>query len=201
MIRLKENVAPLLRLASIALFVPSFALLLSAGFYRNEIFKLLYNEHTQLSADTFLLFIVSFSGICISYTYGALLTANGNLKQLNFMAAAAVVISIILNLILVPRFKVIGAAATNAITQLFTVVFHIVVVKQKFKFKTNWILILKLLLFLLFILVTGYSISVTHIYWIIGMLLITFVSLVFAFLIKLINVSVFGQLLSSKNLE
>lgn len=201
MLRDKENIASLLRLSVTTLMVPSFAFLISVVFYRNEVFDILYHENTNISADTYLIFVISFAGICISYTYGALLTANGNMKQLNTMAAMAVLISIVLNAILIPRYKVLGAAATNAITQLFTIVFHIVVVKKQFRINTDFKLIIKIVSFFLFSIGCGYLISTIELNWLLGITISTSLSLLFSFLIKLINISNVAILFKSNSPE
>ncbi|MBN2486291.1 MAG: polysaccharide biosynthesis C-terminal domain-containing protein [Bacteroidales bacterium] len=187
MLREKGNIAPLLRISTLSLLVPSFAFLISIVFYRKQVFEVLYFEHTALSSDTFLIFIISFAGICTSYTYGALLTANGNLRQLNIMAFTAVLLSIVLNLILVPKYKVLGAAATNAITQAYTIAFHILAVKRQFGLKTDKLLVIKLTAFVLFSLLVAYTLSKSGIIWYLGVLFATLVSLLFSVALKLIS--------------
>lgn len=201
MIRNKEDVSSLLRLSVISLIIPSIAFLISVIFYRKDVFALLYNEHSNISADTFIFFAISFAGICISYTYGALLTAKGNLRQLNIMAASAVVISTFLNLILIHQYKVLGAAAANAITQLYTIFFHIIAAKRQFKFKSDYFLIFKISTFLIFSICCGYLVSLTKIEWYFGIIIITMLSLVFALAIRLFNLSFLVQLFKSKSPE
>jgi O-antigen/teichoic acid export membrane protein len=114
---------------------------------------LLYDEHIELSAAVFIVLCVSFIGMCISYTLGALLTANKNLKQLSIMSGLAVISSIVLNLILVPRYKVMGAAIANASTALFTIFFHLILVYRVFKVKLSVLRALMVALFVISILV------------------------------------------------
>lgn len=197
MISRKENISSLLKLAGLALMVPAFAILTGVFFYRADVFSILYKEHIGLSANVFGIMIVSFFGICISYTFGALLTAKGCLKQLNTMAIIAVLISVILNLVLIPKFKVVGAAISNAIVQLFTIGFHVFVVKRKFRIKTNYLLILKLIAFLIVSFVIGYSISQTNVLWFVGVGLIFILSILFALFIKLLRVTYIVELLKT----
>ncbi|MBN1117262.1 MAG: oligosaccharide flippase family protein [Bacteroidales bacterium] len=201
MIRQKESVSSLLRLAFLTLTVPSLALLSGIVFYRYEVFDLLYVDHVSVSADIFTVFIISYTGVCFSYTFGALLTANGNLKELNLMALFAVLISVVLNLILIPKYKVAGAAIANAVAQTFTIVFHVVVTKKKFLLKTNSSLLLKFLSFIVFTALIGYLVSSTKINWFIGLLVIDIFSFAFAITIRLINLSKAKALLFSKTDE
>ncbi len=195
MIHQKDEIRPLLRLAGTILIIPSFSLLSGIAFYRYEIFAILYKSHTNLSANIFLILIISYLGICFNYTYGALLTANGNLKELNIMALIAVLLSIVLNSILIPKYEVIGAAITNAIAQCFTILFHFFLVKKKFQIKIEPILTLKLIAFLVFTFISGWIISKSHVYWVLGTILIITCSGLFAVLIKLVNLSYFKMLI------
>ncbi len=197
MIARKEQVSPLLKLASLALLIPSFAILSGVFFYRTDVFSILYKEHIELSANVFGIMIISFLGVCISYTFGALLTAKGCLKELNIMATIAVILSVVLNLILIPKHKVMGAAISNAIVQLFTIVFHILVVKGKFKIKNNSLLILKLSAFSIVSLLIGFIISNTSIQWYIGIVLIFLFSILFALFIKLLRLNYITELLKT----
>ncbi len=200
MIRRKENTGSLLRFASLALFIPSISILSGVFYYRFEVFSLLYTEHVALSANVFGIMIISFLGIGVSYTFGALLTANGNLRELNIMAVFAVLISISLNSILIPRYEVIGAAIANAVAQMFTIVYHIYVVKQKFKLTTDIQIMVKVLLFILFSALMGYLISETHLKWYIGIFVVSVVSLLFSVLIRLLKIEYLRDLFK-RNLD
>lgn len=188
-IRNNEKVIPLLRQAGIALIIPSSAALFGIFFYRFDVFNILYKEHGHLSANVFGVMNISFIGVCISYTFGALLTANGNLKELNLMAATAVIISIVLNSILIPKYQVLGAAIANACTQLFTIAFHIIVVKKKFDAPLNYPLIAKFIAFFIFSTFLGILISRTSLPWYFGILLISLISLGFSVSIRLLKIT------------
>ena len=49
--------------------------------------------------------------------FGTLLTANGSLKKLNITAMAGIIVNILINIILIPRFQARGAAVTSLCTQ------------------------------------------------------------------------------------
>lgn len=197
MIREKLPIGPLLRLAASVLIIPSVCLLAGLYFYRLEIFGLLYHEEIAVSANVFGILSISFIGICVSYTFGALLTANGNLKALNLMALFAVVISLFLNIVLIPKYKVMGAAIANATAQLFTIIFHVLIVKQKFSFKIRFIDLLKLFLLLILCFALGKTLKQTDLAWYFGILIITGVSLVFGVLVKLVDFKDIKLLLST----
>ena len=71
-------------------------------------------------ARVFPILMGSFFCLSTTYVFGTLLTANGSLKQLNLVAASGVVINILLNLIVIPRFQSVGAACTSLSVQALT---------------------------------------------------------------------------------
>jgi len=164
----KEKVDSLLQFSTLLLIIPSLAAIGPAIVYRHIIFDILYDEHVILSADVFSFLTISYLGMCISFTFGALLTANGNLKELNIMAALAVVLNLSLNFILIPRYQVMGAAIANASTQIFTIVVQIVLVWNIFKLKINMIILIKLAVYIIIIIAGSYLISPLNINWILG---------------------------------
>ena len=49
--------------------------------------------------------------------FGTLLTANGSLRKLNITAMAGIVVNILINIFLIPRFQARGAAVASLCTQ------------------------------------------------------------------------------------
>jgi O-antigen/teichoic acid export membrane protein len=196
----KGRIEELLRLSVILLIVPSLAAIVPAVFYRVELFSLLYKEHIETSSNVFAILTFSYFGMCISYTFGALLTANGNLRQLNQMAFTAVIISVLLNLLLIPRIEVLGAALANAISQFFTIVIHIVLAVRIFNLKTNFPLLLRLTGYFLLLLLSGFIIHSTGIPWVYGYIAIFIVGIVAALLFNLISLRSILTLLKQRDL-
>ncbi|MBQ8958256.1 MAG: oligosaccharide flippase family protein [Bacteroidales bacterium] len=127
-------------------------------FYRQEIMQMLYrpeeaeNEAAYLLriglyANVFPLLMGSFFCLSTTYVFGTLLTANGSLKQLNLVSAAGVVINILLNLIVIPRFQSVGAAFTNLGVQAVTAFMQYLIAKRIIKFKLGGRYWLHILLF------------------------------------------------------
>ena len=79
-----------------------------------------------------------FVAISTSYIFGTLLTANGNLRELNLMAASGILINITMNLFLIPRFQAAGSAVSSLITQFLTAFIQVLIAQNVFKFKINY---------------------------------------------------------------
>ena len=84
-------------------------------------------------APVFALLIGCFVAVCTTYVFGTLLTAGGNLRQLNWMAAGGALLNIGLNLVLIPRAQAEGAAWASLVTQVLTAVVQLVLAAMLFK--------------------------------------------------------------------
>lgn len=113
----KENVMPTANLFYRLLMVPSLLLVLGCSVYREPVMYVLYDEADAYSAQVFSYLIPSFLAWGTVYIYGSLLTAHGSLRFLNISSAAGLVINIVLNFLLIPKYGAKGAAATALVTQ------------------------------------------------------------------------------------
>lgn len=199
MIKLGESVEHLLRLSSALLLVPAVIITFGCINYRNEIMDILYIRHVNSSTNVFSILTFSFLGICITYIYGTLLTANGSLRQLNIMAIIAVVINITLNLILIKRFGITGAAIANASTQLFTAIYQFVMVKQIFHLKTDYQFLIRMTVFIVIISISGFLFSKMEIFWIYSFLIYIFFALMLSFTLGLLKVKALYDILHTEN--
>jgi O-antigen/teichoic acid export membrane protein len=182
MIKQGESVIHLLRLAFNLLIVPAIIITLGCVIYRYEIIGILYHEHVQSSARVFGILVFSFLGICITYIFGTLLTANGSLIHLNIMAGVAVAINLTLNFILIRKYGVTGAAVANMATQVFTSVCQIILVSRIFRFPANYPLIFRLIIFTIIAASAGWLIHNIEAPWFytLGLYLLASVILSFA---------------------
>ncbi len=187
MLQLKQSVEELVKLSYLLIVVPTLLISISCIFYRQDIITLLYSEQIIESSKVFGILILSLIGICTTYIFGTLLTANGNLKELNIMAGIGVVINISLNLILIPRYQVMGSAVANLTTQLYAAIVQIVLAKKKFHFNVNFKIINKLVFYILFIVVVGFIVTKFINNWYLGFfILLTFGGLL-SIIIRLIS--------------
>lgn len=148
MLQQKEKIDELAGLSFSLLVIPAIALGIVCFFFRHELMVLMYHEHTEVSAPVFGLLMFGFTGMAVSYIFGTLLTANGNLSQLNIMAATAMIINIVLNLILIPQFKAKGAAISSVITQFFMAAVQYILCYRLFNLKAKSKSILRFLVFI-----------------------------------------------------
>ncbi len=188
MIKATENISGLLNLSFHLLIVPALIFSITSYFYAKEIISLLYYSHINESSDIFSLLMISFIFISTSYIYGTLLTANGSIKELNYIAAGGMITNIILNLILIPTHKAYGATVASVITQGITALLQAYYAHKIFKLGYPLKKILKLTVYVFLVLITTFILRHQHIYWITEYFTIIFVAALVALLLKVVDI-------------
>lgn len=120
--QLKESVAvgPLALLALRLLLAGGLAFAAFAHWHAGDLLALLYTDLDPAAAPTFRLLVYCFVGVTVTYVFGTLLTAAGDLRHLNLVAGGGAVLNLLLNLWMIPRWQVEGAAWASLITQWLT---------------------------------------------------------------------------------
>jgi len=199
MIKQGESIEHLTRLSFTLLLIPALIVVFACMGYRYEIINALYKHHADSSADVLAILSFSFLGICITYIFGTLLTANGSLKQLNLMAFIAVILNITLNLILIKRFGIRGAAVANASTQLFTAVYQIAMARRIFGLKADLKYIFRITIFILIIAAGSYLFRDLPVAWFYSMFMYMLFGLLLSFALGLIRLKTFREILNTGN--
>jgi O-antigen/teichoic acid export membrane protein len=150
--------------------------------YRQEIMQMMYNpEEAEAEAaylmrigqyaKVFPLLMGSFFCLSTTYVFGTLLTANGSLRQLNLVAAAGVVINILLNLIVIPRFYSVGAACTSLCVQAVTAFMQYLLAKRILNIDLGGRYWLHIVLFLATITLVTFLVKQMNINWMLGFII------------------------------
>jgi O-antigen/teichoic acid export membrane protein len=189
MIKLKQNVEEIVRLSVSLLVIPAIVVAICCYFYSYEIMDLLYSgDHIEESSAVFRILMSCFIPISATYIFGTLLTANGNLRQLNIMASIGMLINIILNLILIPKLSSVGAAYSSISTQIFTAAAQLIMVQKVFQFKINTSFLFRTLLFVIICLLINMSINTLELYWIYRFVITAALCFTLAFAFRLIHI-------------
>ena len=197
MIKKKEEIGSMVQFSFLLLFVPAIIISFSSGFYDTELMDLLYNGNIEQSASILQVLMVSFLGIATTYIFGTLLTANGSIRQLNWMAVVGMGINVGMNLILIPHFQAMGSAWASLATQLFTALAQTILAMVILKLKINYHIIGKLVLFIGFVSLAGYlSRQVST--WYIGFGIMILSSTLFAFITRLINLKALTEIIRNE---
>jgi len=206
MIKFKTDVEKLARLSFTLLFILTVTVSLGSFFYRTEIMTMLYPQrlqeafqlYTSRIQETSTIFGILMGGfipIATTYIFGTLLTANGNLKQLNIVAASGMVLNLSLNFILIPHFMAIGSAYASLTTQLITALIQVFLVIKIFKFKLNIPYLIRLAIFVVAVIIFNILSRKLGFDWKINFLLMGIFTVLTAALTKLLNIRAFIAIL------
>jgi len=187
----------MLKLSFTLLIVPAIIIAVTSFLYSKEIMSLLYKSNTGQSSEILSILMIGFTGIASAYIFGTLLTANGNMKQLNLMAFSGVILNVVLNIILIPRYHAYGSAYASMTTQILTGAAQCIIAIIIFKIRPRLKYLIQLLLF------TGFTIAIGIVSkylenWIYGLLIMVTGSLIFAFISGLLNIKNLIEIVSYK---
>jgi O-antigen/teichoic acid export membrane protein len=183
----KISVEPLTKLSYCLISVPAVILICCSLFYKVQIMDLLYDNHFEESAQVLGVLVFCFFAMSSNYIFGTLLTANGNLKQMNIMALCGMCINIGLNFILIPKYYAFGAACSSVVTQFATAIIQIALSHKVFNFKLDAKLLSLFALYAILVMTVTYLTTQLVQNWIFGVIISTIVALVLAFMLRLIN--------------
>lgn len=187
MVRLGEDVRSLLGFAINLLYVAALSFSAVCIVFRRPIMELLYVSNTPESYSIFALLMAGFVFISLSYIVGTLLTAFGNLRLLNLIALVGVVVNVLLNLYVIPRYQANGAALSSLVTQAIIAILEITVVIRFLKIKLKGRTVVRGFSFSLLVLITIVGVSLVFSNWIAAALMGLLISIVFAFALQLVK--------------
>jgi O-antigen/teichoic acid export membrane protein len=148
MIKQQESVVRMVKISFTIIITVSLIVSTGCIFYSREIMTLLYPGHGLESTIIFKLLIGGFVAVSSSYIFGTLMTANGNLKELNIISFLGLLINLMMNFLLIPKFLAEGSAWASLTTQFFISVIQIILVQRIFRLKADWKYIVTLLIFI-----------------------------------------------------
>ena len=187
MLKKKEPVGEMVHLSYTLIFIPAILLAVMSVFFGTEILDWLYTEHITASSRIFPLLMTGFIAISTTYIFGTLLTANGNLRELNLLATSAVILNISLNLIFIPRQQAYGAAVSSLITQIYMAVSQVIISTRKLQLPVNYPYLLLLLLYSAGIVLAGWLLKQYITNWFISVIAFCLSGVLIAFMIRLLK--------------
>lgn len=191
LIKQKESLDDLLFTSFKILFSASVIIALAAFLTKTEIIAWRYDlSGTELvnSVNSFGMLLFCFIAVSTTYIFGTLLTANGNLKLLNWLAFGGVILNIVLNLYLIPIYGAFGAAIASLITQTITVIGQIILCFVLLNIKINKSVILSTVNFIVLTIVLFYGFkNYSNLAWYYQLIAFGIVGIVISFITKMID--------------
>ncbi len=195
----KQDVQPIVKLCGNLMLPLSFVVAIAGIIFSNDIMHLLYKGAKTSNAQEYRIvfswLMASFPAWCLMYIYSTLLTANGNLKALNFIAFGGVAFNLLVNFYLIPRYEAVGGAITSFLTQTLLSLAFAIACAHILKLRTNIKWILSLLGYLAFAIVLAYAtIQFVQANWLIQAGLFFGTSTIMLFVFRFVSISSLQQL-------
>ena len=197
MIKMKESVVEIINCSFKMLMCFAFTISIFSYLYSYDLMSFRYHQYITESSEIFIILMTCFLFVSSTYIYGTLLTANGNLLQLNIVAGLGLTINVILNIILIPQYMAWGSAIASLITQSITGIAQFILCCYIFK------LDLRLTLFRIFIFSLGLFLFGYYSQFFINSKELVFIcyfimSIIWAFFTKLLSFSDFSLLIDNR---
>ncbi len=187
MLKKKEDIKPLLFVSYTLLIIPTLLLILGGYYYRLAIMEMLYSKLGAFAiAEVFGILFISTFALSTTYIFGTLLTAAGRLKLLISIASISILISVMLNLILIPVYGAIGAAISNVSALLFSGLAHQYYAYVSFNIHLNYKKLGAALIYIIVVASTLYTSSLISVHWIISLSIWFILSILLAAFFQLI---------------
>lgn len=198
LIKSGEDLNGIVKLSMAILIVPAVCVAGVAWYYHLDVMLLLNKTSPVASAAVFKYVMLSFVAMCTMYVFGTLLTANGNLRTLNALAAVALVINAALNLFLQPQLGAQGAAIAMVCTHGFIALTNLYFAKRylKLALQVSYLLRFMLVLVVSFATVWICRIYLLHFLW--AGILSGVIAVMMLFITRLFHVKQLRQVLQNR---
>jgi O-antigen/teichoic acid export membrane protein len=151
------------------------------------------------SSVIFGLLMFSFVAISSNYIFGTLLTANNNLRHLNWIALCGLLLNVVLNLLLIPRLYAIGSAYASLTTQGITAILQVFFAFKLLRLRLNIGFIVNVLSMGALLVLTGFLLQYfPPRQWLVSVGIMILTGLVISFVFKLLNIREFVSVLKTE---
>ncbi|MDX1942358.1 MAG: polysaccharide biosynthesis C-terminal domain-containing protein [Saprospiraceae bacterium] len=198
LLKSKDAVNPLLQISLQLIWAGVVTVATSVFFFQKEIMQTLYFDGNAYAGQVLGILMITFVAMSCNFIYSALLTANGNLWPMIRLFIIVIILNVLLNLLLIPRYGALGAAIVACITQAFIALGEAFLAHRLLQIHFTAKVVFKLLLFAFLCWAIGYFFyTYEFLDWRIRFIASILVDLILALIIKLVKLrSAFGLLQS-----
>jgi O-antigen/teichoic acid export membrane protein len=186
MLKQRDNIENVVKLSFTLLLTPALIVSVSTMFYAEQFFDKIYTGNTE-GYEILGVLMNCFTAISLSYIFGTLLTAGGHMKKQNFVAIGGILVNVVLNILLIPRFFAFGSAISSLITQLLTGLSQVYLCYRIYGFKVNHRLLVAIFLFTAGLFFVNYFTLRLTSHWMFNFVIMLIFSGLLAFVTGMVN--------------
>ena len=205
MIAEKKEIGELLSLSSRQLLSATWLVSLFCFFQPDRVMHLFYDSPTSDTIESFKWLMIGCLMFSMQYIYGTLLTAAGHMKVLIWIVAIGWAISLILNVILIPKMGVVGVSKINALSHGLILLAEILATRHFFKirlfshFKTSLLFIALSVGFSLWFFNESLHPTIKSLSFTYTLAIFSAVGLALAFITRILNIKKFVAVMKSRD--
>lgn len=113
----KQSVKKLLAVAAALMAAFVVPVTIAVALHAQWVIELLYVNSPETSGHIFSILIFSFAAYSFMHIFSSLLTAAGQLRTLNLVFGAGILVNFVSNLVLIPKMGAVGAAWTTSVSE------------------------------------------------------------------------------------
>ena len=163
-------------------------------FYAEDLISLLYVEATKEWSEVFRYLMMTFIAVSWAYIFGTLLTASASMKTMNLIFLLGLGLNLLLNLILIPHYKSLGATWATLATQYFVSISLIYVCNSKFKLPIDSRLFMKITWYTLTLILAGLTLRYFQIGYLFAVIILGIIAIIISLGFKLVSGTQLGNL-------
>lgn len=182
-----SDIRPLVSMAGRMLLAPLGIGAVILATFPGELLDLLYTSPAREATRAFTLLMMTLIPVGTVYIFSTILTAAGRMKLLGLITLSGMILNVVLNLFLIPRYQVTGAASAAIITQTLVALACLVSVENKL---FTVVVIKKTLLYIMMLIITfgaGLLLKLTGLSWVATAVLQLVTGIVFALAFRMIE--------------
>jgi O-antigen/teichoic acid export membrane protein len=126
---------------------------------------LLYPDMQAEGAAVFGWLMIAFVLMSMTYIFGSLVTAHGNIRALNLISFTGFILNLVLNIIYIPKHLAVGSALATTLTQSLVFIAHAWVVHKTFTERISAAIWIKSLVFICLVSAGGWASSLVPLNW------------------------------------
>lgn len=194
MLKNKEKVTDLVYMSGRILLAGSLILALLCYNFDLELMQWRYINNTEMAAPIFGILMFTFIAISLSYVFGTLMTANGNLKVLNVIALAGFLLNLVLNILWIPKYQAFGCAMATLIAQSLMTLAQIIWAHRNMQLDYKWSSLIRIAVFIAGCLIFSQFTTIFFEKWLYNAGMFVGLCLIWAFLTRMLDLKNFLKL-------
>ncbi len=184
----REDVMPIMSLGLRTILIFSLVISFSLICYRDDILPLFYDRADALFGEVLIYLMCSFICVAVAYVFGSSVVATGKVRSLNMLFGGCLVLNLIMNLIMIPKYGAVGAAIATLITQGLSTIGQVYLSNKLLKLKWQMKDILSIVGFaILSFAILYFSTFIPSIQWWISLAIGIITCIIVALLLRMIS--------------